>query len=134
MDRDTRNWFDFLLEEVIETLPDMVRNAMKEVALYVEDHPSRKVMEELNISDPRDLWGLFTGVPIQEKESQWLGGPPRLPDRVTIYREGLLWSALTPEGTIDPEKLKEQIRKTILHEYGHYFGMTEEELEQLGYG
>lgn len=133
MDRKTRNWFDRLAEEVIANLPEMVRNAMdQEVPLYIEDHPPRKILKQMGIHDRRELWGLFTGIPISEKET-W-GGPPRLPDRVTIYREGLLWSALGPDGVVDPEKLKQQIRVTILHEYGHYFGMSEEELEERGYG
>lgn len=134
MDKKTREWFDKLAEEVIANLPEMVRNAMDhEVPLYIEDYPPRKILKQMGISDRRELCGLFTGVPVPEKEINW-GGPPRLPDRITIYREGLLWSALGPDGVVDPERLKHQIRVTILHEYGHYFGISEEELRERGYG
>lgn len=134
MDKKTRDWFDQLADEVIKTLPEMVRGAMKEVPLYIEDYPSRKILRQMNVQDPRELYGIFSGVPLHEKASIFLGGGPALPDRVTIYRESLLWASLGDDGIVDPEKLKKQIRVTILHEYGHYFGMTEEELEALGYG
>ncbi len=132
MDKHSRRYFDRILEEVIEELPQLVRDAMDKVPLYVEDYPSRRVMRQTGIRNRRELWGLFTGVPLNEKHFD--APSVTLPDRVTIYREGLLWSAVGRDGYVDEKRLKKQIRITILHEYGHYYGMTEEELEQYGYG
>ena len=132
MDKASRKWFDTILEEVIERLPQLVRDAMEQVPLYVEDYPSRKVLRQTGLRDRRHLWGLFTGVPLNAKHFD--SPSVNLPDRVTIYREGLLWSAVGPNGYVDEQLLRKQIRVTILHEYGHYYGMTEEELEKYGYG
>lgn len=132
MDKYSRKWFDSILEEVLERLPQLVRDAMEQVPLYVEDYPSRKLMRQMGIRDRRHLWGLFTGVPVNAKHFD--SPSVNLPDRVTIYREGLLWSAVGPNGYVDEQLLRKQIRVTILHEYGHYYGMTEEELEKYGYG
>jgi|YNPNPStandDraft_1061719.scaffolds.fasta_scaffold13286_2 predicted Zn-dependent protease with MMP-like domain len=132
MDKYSRKWFDSIVEQVIERLPQLVREAMEQVPLYVEDYPPRKLLRQMGIRDRRQLWGLFTGVPVNAKHFDSL--TVNLPDRVTIYREGLMWSAMRPDGYVDEKLLKKQIRVTILHEYGHYYGMTEEELEQYGYG
>jgi len=132
MDKASRKWFDTILEEVIERLPQLVRDAMEQVPLYVEDYPSRKVLRQTGLRDRRHLWGLFTGVPLNAKHFD--SPSVNLPDRVTIYREGLLWSAVGKNGYVDEQILRRQIRVTILHEYGHYYGMTEEELEKYGYG
>lgn len=132
MDKLSRKWFDGILEQVIECLPQLVREAMEQVPLYVEDYPPRKLLRQMGIRDRRQLWGLFTGVPVNAKHFD--SPNVNLPDRVTIYREGLMWSAMRPDGYVDEQLLKKQIRVTILHEYGHYYGMTEKELEHYGYG
>ncbi|MGQ9505576.1 MAG: metallopeptidase family protein [Thermogutta sp.] len=132
MDKYSRKWFDTILEEVIEHLPQLVREAMEQVPLYVEDYPPKKLLRQMGIRDRRQLWGLFTGVPVNARHFD--SPTVNLPDRVTIYREGLLWSAVGKDGHVDKQLLKKQIRITILHEYGHYYGMTEKELKQYGYG
>lgn len=57
-----------------------------------------------------------------------------LPDVITIYREGILRASADRRGRISNDRLREQIRITILHELGHHHGMTEDDLEELGYG
>jgi predicted Zn-dependent protease with MMP-like domain len=57
-----------------------------------------------------------------------------LPDVVTIYREGIMSAAADRHGRINTKRLREEIRITILHELGHYHGLTEEQLAELGYG
>lgn len=132
MDKSTRRWFDRILEEVIVVLPQLVRETMEQVPLYVEDHPSRSVIRQFKLRDRREISGLFTGVPLKHKVPDY--PIPGIPDRVTIYREGILWAAGDRNGYVDEERLKKEIRKTILHEYGHYFGMSEAELASYGYG
>jgi predicted Zn-dependent protease with MMP-like domain len=60
--------------------------------------------------------------------------PAELSDCVTIYRLGLMRMATTPRGRIAREELKRQIRITILHELGHYHGLDEQDLDELGFG
>ena len=74
---------------------------------------------------PEDvLFGLYTGVPLTERE----GGIPDLPDRISIYRQPILRSCATRNQVV------EEIRVTLWHEVGHYLGLGEEDLHRLGYG
>lgn len=132
MDRRTRAWFDRLVEEVLAALPDRVQEMVSAIPLYVEDYPSRKLARELGLRQRSELCGLFTGVPLHEKR---LDEPTvMLPDRVTLFREGILAAAASGRGRVTEDAVREEIRITLLHEYGHYYGMSEEELENYGYG
>jgi predicted Zn-dependent protease with MMP-like domain len=123
--------FDEQLEWVLAQLPPMVHELIEKVPLHVEDYPSDEVMDRMGIEYIDDLCGLFTGIPIGEK-SIWHSAP--LPDVVTIYREGILSASADDQGRIRTDRLREQIRITILHELAHYHGLTEDELQKLGYG
>ena len=81
-------------------------------------------------SAPAGLLGLYHGVSIDRRS---LNDAPRLGDVVYLYRLGLLSVARRRDGVLHEPRLCEEIRKTILHEIGHYHGMDEEELEDLGY-
>ncbi|MBI4527948.1 MAG: metallopeptidase family protein [Deltaproteobacteria bacterium] len=76
--------------------------------------------------DPRrvTLYGLYEGTPLPERSFL---SPPLLPDKITIFSEPLL------RDFQDPEELRNQIRLTLLHELAHYFGISEEDIEDLGY-
>lgn len=109
----------------------MVHNLLEKVPLHVEDHPSDEVMDERDVEYLDDLCGLYTGIPLSERSIQHSGN---LPDVVTIYREGILTAASDSQGHIRGDRLREQIRITILHELGHHHGLTEDDLRELGYG
>ena len=97
--------FDEHVRRAQDALTPRFAQALENVAVVVEDE---------NAAEP-DLYGLFEG------------GGDYLPDKVTIYR-------LPLEGDFrDPEELEEEIRITVLHELGHYFGLEEDRLEELGY-
>ncbi len=133
MDEKTRRRFDAVLEAVLEEMPPIVHELIEKVPLHVEDYPSPQIMREMGIERRDELCGLFSGVSIDEKYAENL---PTLPDVVTIYREGIMASAadLDERGVITKKNLREEIRITILHELAHYHGISEEELEDLGYG
>jgi predicted Zn-dependent protease with MMP-like domain len=126
-----RRDFDEQLEWVLERLPPMIHELIERVPLHVEDYPSDEVMDRMNVEYIDDLCGLYTGIPIGDKSVSHSG---TLPDVVTIYREGILSAAADPRGRISTDRLREQIRITILHELAHHHGLTEEELRKLGYG
>jgi len=125
-----RRRFDEQLDWVLERLPPLVHELIERVPLHVEDYPSDEVMDRLNIEYIDDLCGLYTGIPIGEKSISHSGV---LPDVVTIYREGILSAATDRRGRISTERLREEIRTTILHELAHHHGLTEEDLRKLGY-
>jgi len=105
--------FDDVVRAALDELPSEIAAGLRNVAV---------VVEEENAEDP-DLYGLFEGVPLTE------GGPDAgdLPNRIAIYRRPL--EADFP----DEDELRDEIRITVLHELGHYFGLDEGRLEELGY-
>ena len=110
---------------LIDRLPRQFREQLRNVEFIVEDRPSEELLLAEDMDPEEDtLYGLYQGIPLPERSSL---DPPLLPDKITIFAEPLL--ADFP----DPEDLREEIRLTVLHEIAHYFGMDEEEIEDLGY-
>jgi predicted Zn-dependent protease with MMP-like domain len=105
--------FDDVVRSALDELPPELATGLRNVAVVVEDE---------NAEDP-DLYGLFEGVPLTEGGP----GPGDLPNRIAIYRLPL--EADFP----DEAQLRDEIRITVLHELGHYFGLDEERLGELGY-
>jgi predicted Zn-dependent protease with MMP-like domain len=105
--------FEDHVRAALDSLPPHIAAALKNVAVVVEDE---------NREDP-DLFGLYEGVPLPERGD--MAGS--LPDRIAIYRLPL------EEEFPDPAELEEEIRITVLHELGHYFGLDEDRLAELGY-
>lgn len=131
MKPQTRQHFDRELEEVLANMPPLIHELIERVPLHVEDYPSQNVMEETGAEYLDDLCGLYTGIPLSEKSVSHSG---TMPDVVTIYREGILTAAADAHGRISTQRLREQIRITILHELAHHHGLTDEDLQALGYG
>ena len=119
---------DQLRKEVAQTLdrlPRRFREQLRNVEFVVEERPSAELLRSEGL-DPRidTLYGIYQGVPLPDRSSL---DPPLIPDKITIFAEPLL------EDFPDPEELREEIRITVLHEIAHYFGMDEDEVEDLGY-
>lgn len=131
MDEATRTWFDRIFEEVLAAMPPRIHELLELVPVHLEDYPSLSTMRALGMHYRDDLCGLFTGIPLTDKHVEHAGV---LPDVIAIYREGILRGALNRFGHLDEDVLREQIRITILHEFGHYHGLDEDELRELGYG
>ena len=110
---------------VFEKLPRQFREQLYNVEIVVEERPSADLLRAEGL-DPRydTLYGIYQGVPLPERS---LLDPPLLPDKITIFAEPLA------EDFPDPEELREEIRLTVLHEIAHFFGMDDDEIEDLGY-
>lgn len=110
---------------VIDKLPKEFREQLRNVEIVVETRPSNELLRAEGL-DPREdtLYGIYQGVPLPDRSAL---DPPLLPDKITIFAEPLL------EDFPNPDDLREEIRLTVLHEIAHYFGMDEEEIEDLGY-
>ena len=106
--------FEDEVQRALDELPPELAEGLRNVAVLIEDERP---------GEPT-LFGLYEGVPLPERRF----GDPIRPDTITIYRRPL--ERFSP----DSEKLKEQIRITVLHELAHYFGIGEERLRELGYG
>ena len=122
-----RERFVAVVGEVLEHLPELFRKRIENVAVLVEDYPPaqhpRPRAPRPRSHVPRELLlGLFVGVPRTEKS---VFHSPAGPDHIILYQKNI--EAVSRSET----ELREQIRRTVLHELGHYFGMTEEELRDL---
>ena len=111
--------FQGILDKVLEALPDVIRDAVAEVPVLVTPKPTEEIAERAPHITP-DLLGLFVGTPIGER------GPSGYGDVVMLFQRNL-----ERAGRSRAEVSKE-IKITLLHEYGHYLGFDEEELEHLG--
>lgn len=123
--------FDEILEEVLKELPPGLHQLLEEVPLIVEDHPSPEVMRDMKVKRRDALCGLYDGIPLSEPEHR----PHRTrPEGILVFRAGIMSMSRNDRGQVSRSELKRQIRITILHELGHHHGLTEEDLEELGYG
>lgn len=125
-----RAYFDEQLEIVLAELPPLVKQLMDEVPMIVEDQPSHRLCKQLQLADPGELCGLYVGRSLDKKT---INASFEMSDRVYLFREGILNNSAEDNGTIPLSRLREEIRLTILHEYGHHNGMEEDELRDLGY-
>jgi predicted Zn-dependent protease with MMP-like domain len=118
----TREQFTRLVEEALLEIPRRFRKAMKNVAVVVEDEPPPHILEEMEIEPPDSLFGLYQGTPLPERS--WSYGNT-LPDRISIYQRPI------EESCEDDEEIMNCVAETVIHEFGHYFGMSEEEIEEI---
>ncbi len=118
----TRARFEQHVREALATIPRRFRTAMQNIAIVVEDEPSGDLMEEMGIGPDDTLFGLYQGIPLTER--QWAQGNT-LPDRI------LLFQGPHEREAEDEEDLIASIGETLIHEVGHYFGLSEEEIEAI---
>jgi acetylglutamate kinase len=139
MRRSERERFDALFEQVLDALPAPLRERLDEVPVILEDHPGPETLRSLGMDPEEDsLCGLHSGIPLTGRSVS----RTELPDVILLYREGILdeaggWEPWTDEdGTPlgGTDAVLREIRVTLLHEIGHHFGLTEADLERLGYG
>jgi len=130
MTPEQRKRFDSLLDEVLASLPDVITERFGEMPLVVEDAPSLKLLASMGLAPRTLLCGLHTGVPITERTVELSGAPT---DEIRIFREGVMASAGATPDLLSVDRLREEIRITLLHELGHHFGLDEDDLASLGY-
>lgn len=118
----TRSRFLEMVTEALGTIPQEFQSAMTNIAIVVEDEPSPQQLEEAG-ADPADtLLGLYEGTPLTERG--WQHGNT-LPDKITLFQGPI------EEASDDEDDLVVAIGETLIHEIGHYFGLSEEEIEEI---
>lgn len=123
--RVSRDEFEQLVLEALDTLPEAFLPYMENLTVDVEDMPSMRDCDAVGISNPRTLLGLYHGTPVTRRSVQQAVS---MPDRIAIYQNNIQRICRTPRQIIN------QVRKTVLHEVGHHFGLGEQDLDELGYG
>jgi len=114
--------FEKLVEQAMLDLPKHIRSKMNNVAILVEDEPSREQLQEIKMDSKYSLLGLYEGVP----QNVWGRGSSNiLPDKITIFQKAI------EDYTDSKEELIELIKDTVWHEIAHYFGFDEKETRLL---
>ena len=117
--------FRRLVSQALEDLPAEFLERMDNIEVVVEGRPT-PVQEESAGGDPEEglLMGLYEGIPLPERTSAY-GGV--LPDRITLFQENIEAVCETPEA------IRDEVRKTVLHEIAHHFGIDDDRLLELDY-
>jgi predicted Zn-dependent protease with MMP-like domain len=117
-----RRRFEQLVQKAIHSIPKRFRDEMRNIAVVVEDEPSTEQLDEMGMDANETLLGLYQGTPLPERS--W-GYGNVLPDQITLF-----------QGPIEDECDTEDdvvvvVGETLIHEIGHYFGLSEEEIEEI---
>ena len=110
--------FEALVEQALATIPDRFKPFMRNVLVRVEREPSAEDLQRMEVGPGGTLLGLYTGVPLTAQGAQEAG-----PEIVTIYRDPIERYC---HG--DPERIRDQVRRTVLHEVAHHFGIDHDEM------
>jgi predicted Zn-dependent protease with MMP-like domain len=114
--------FERLVERALAGIPSPFRECLTEVAIVIDDEPTRDQMAENDMEADETLYGLYEGVPRTEYGSDWLATP----NRITLFRLPL------EEDFPDPDDLSEEVRITVIHELAHHLGIDDDRLSELG--
>jgi predicted Zn-dependent protease with MMP-like domain len=117
-----RRQFEALVERALRKLPRRFKEQLANIVVVVEDWADDETLEEMGIEPPDTLYGLYRGVDITHRDSQY-GNV--LPDTVTIYQGPI------EEDCEDEEEMAEIVRDTVMHELGHYFGLDDETMHRI---
>ena len=118
----TRKQFEDVVERALVGLPRVFRDKLRNIAVVVEDWADDETLEEMGIEPPDTLYGLYRGIDLTQRDSNY-GNV--LPDTVTIYQGPI------EEDCEDEEEMVEVIRDTVVHEIGHYFGLDDETMHRI---
>ena len=118
----TRPDFEALVRDALALIPRDFRDRLQNVEIVVEDAPSPQVLAEMGYETGETLFGLYHGTPLTERG--WAHGNV-LPDRIIIYQRSL------EDAFTDADEMFEEVCLTLIHEAGHYFGLSEDEIEAI---
>jgi predicted Zn-dependent protease with MMP-like domain len=121
MQEITDQKFHELINEAIATLDKTHIDNLKNVAILLEDEPSKEQRTELKLRCDQTLFGLYQGIPLARRQ----GMDATLPDRITIFKNPILYASR------DERELKENIRHTLWHEIAHYYGLDHDKIHEL---
>ena len=118
----TRTQFEQVVERALRGLPRVFKDKLANIAVVVEDWADDETLDEMGIEPPDTLYGLYRGVDLTQRDSNY-GNV--LPDTVTIYQGPI------EEDCEDEAEMVEVIRDTVVHEIGHYFGLDDETMHRI---
>jgi predicted Zn-dependent protease with MMP-like domain len=118
----TRDAFQRLVDAALETIPAEFRAALDNIAIVIEDEPAPDQLDQVDVEPPDTLLGLYEGTPLTERE--WAHGNV-LPDKITLFQGPI------EDASEDEDDAMVVVGETLIHEIGHYFGLSEDEIERI---
>jgi predicted Zn-dependent protease with MMP-like domain len=113
--------FEHLVDEALEELPEELAARISNLHIVIQDLPEPEDVED---GDVEGVLGLYEGIPLTERASDYYGF---LPDRITLYKSNIESEAGTPD------EVREVVRRTVIHEVAHHFGIDDDRLDELGW-
>ena len=121
----TRSEFEEVVVSALKRLPKFFKKKMKNMDVVVESQASQDLLSEMGLRSPYDLLGLYHGVPL-DRRGFYYGNV--LPDKITLFQIPIEAICRTKE------EIEERVRGVVIHEVGHYFGLSDERLRELENG
>ena len=116
------NEFEDLVKEAVNSLPEKFKKKMENIIVVTEELASAELLAEMKISSPYHLLGLYRGIPYT-KRGIWYRNV--MPDKIIIFKKPIELRCK------NKEEIQESVRKVVIHEIGHYFGLNEAELRKI---
>jgi len=116
--------FAELVREALDSIPEELSGFLDEVTVDIAPYPDERICREAGVEVPHELLGYYQGTPLTERSFEQNA---RLPDRITIFQRNIERICRSRR------EIVAEVRKTVLHEVGHHFGLDEDELEELGF-
>ncbi|WGW04775.1 metallopeptidase family protein [Tropicibacter oceani] len=124
MTRTDPDAFLDMAQAAIDALPDMFRDSALQVILQIEELPDDALLHEMQIDDPLELTGLYSGIPMTEKS---LSHPSPYPDTVTLFRQPIL-AEWRDRGDVS---LADLVAHVTVHEFAHHFGWSDDDIATI---
>jgi predicted Zn-dependent protease with MMP-like domain len=115
--------FENLVDQAIESLPDEFKERLDNVDIIITDYPSRTQQKRSDLAHGEIILGLYEGVPLTERTHSYT---MIVPDKISIFQKNIEASFH------DDAEIVKEIRRVVLHEIAHHFGIDDDRLDELG--
>ena len=117
-----RREFEQLVDRALDNLPDEFSSLLENVVVFIADRPSREALREMQVPPDETIFGLYEGIPLTERTHDY---GLVTPDRITIFQRPI------EEACSSRAEIMEEIRRTVLHEIAHFFGIDDARLDKI---
>ena len=112
-----------IARQALQSLPEPFADHLRDVVLSIEDFPDDETLDAMDIEDPFDLTGIYEGIPLTERSVDHSG---TMPDRIRLFRRPIL-----DEWAGGEDSLERLVAHVLVHEVGHHFGLSDEDMHTL---
>jgi predicted Zn-dependent protease with MMP-like domain len=117
-----REIFEHLVDEAMEQLPRALASRIENLAVKIQDQPTRAQLRRWDVPDDEELLGFYEGIPLTERTTDY---GMIAPDVIYIFQKPI------EEACTSETEIRDEVRRTVRHEIAHHFGIDDERLEEL---